>query len=65
MGDDIIPACLVVMLFENCSVDSINKEDCNPHRRISAGKETQSDKIKKRVGKRGIRSGQTIVRIIY
>lgn len=20
MGDDIIPACLVVMLFENCSV---------------------------------------------
>lgn len=43
MGDDIIPACLVVMLFENCllCVDSINKEDCKTHTRISVGKGTQ------------------------
>lgn len=43
MGDDIIPARVLVMLFENCllCVDSINKEDCNPHTRISAGKEPQ------------------------
>ena len=65
VGGDIIPAHLLVMLFENCllCVDNINKEDCNPYTRTPAGKEPQRDRIKKKVRKRVIRSGYTAIRM--